>query len=132
MLKMFLIFTFILSLSSCGKKNVQMLRLDEVFEVKQEKYIVLFYSSTCYACINAIEILNKRYENKKYPGFCVEINTNNITICDKKVSNIGVNKIDSFKLYRVPYLVYIYDGTIEKELFGVKEIQKENLYIFFE
>ena len=47
-------------------------------------------------------------------------------------SNVGISKSEEIKIYLVPYLIFINKSVIEKELFGNKEIHKENVYIFFE
>ena len=132
MKKLFIIFTMLMSLCSCDKKEIARIELKDVFLVKEEKYIVLFYSSSCHACLDSLDILNKRYQIRKYPGFCVEISGLNGVLNKEKRSNIGVASVDDLSLVTVPYLVFIKQGIIQKELYGVKEIQKENLYIFFE
>ena len=132
MSKLIIVFGLLLSLLSCSNNKLPKIENKDVFLVNKEKYIVLFYSSSCYACLDALDILNKRYKNKKYQGFCVEIDYQNVKISTEKESNIGKSNVEEISFYTVPYLVFICEGIIKKELYGVKEIQKENLYIFFE
>jgi hypothetical protein len=130
--KLLIIFGLLISLVSCSNNELPKIDKDNVFLVNKDKYIVLFYSSSCYACLDALEILNKRYRNEKYQGFCVEIDYETIKISEEKESNIGKSNIEEISFYTVPYLVFICEGIVKKELYGVKEIQKENVYIFFE
>ena len=124
---------FLFSSLSCENKvGLKEIKYDDVFNQKENRYCVLFYSSSCPSCINTIEILNKRYEQIKYTGFLVNIKDLDITYSKEKVSNLYKENINEIIFTSVPYLVFISNGSIEKELYGYTNIQKENLYIFFE
>ena len=137
MLKIILIFFVLISFSSCNIKKEQIIkleevRLDDIFYIEENKYLVLFYSKTCIACINTLEVLNKRMEKRKYKGFCVNINNEDINYSEDFKSNIGVNDYREMTFNLVPYLVYIEEQKVIKEVTGYTNIHKENLYIFFE
>ena len=128
-----IIFLLLFSLVSCSKKDgLQEISIQEVFSVKEEKYCVLFYSPSCYSCLTTIEVLKKRYEKRKYKGFLVNLMGLDIEFNEEKVSNLGKDNINEIVFSSVPYLVYISKKSIEKEVYGYTNIQKENLYIFFE
>lgn len=134
MKKMYLMLIIFVCLScySSKKETIREIDISDVFNMKENKYIVLFYSSTCKACEFALEILNKRYQNKKYQGFCVNIDDKELTFATEKVTNINKNNIEELLIYSVPYLIFINLNCVVEELYGCTNIQKENLYIFFE
>ena len=128
-----LLLVCVLSLISCRKTNkLEQIEYKEVFSLTYDKYLVCFYSSSCSACINTIELLEKRYYQKEYRGFLLKTDDLDIKFSSERISNLGVNNLEDLKIYNLPYLVYIKDKMIVKELFGYRNIQKENLYIFFE
>ena len=127
------ILIFLLTTSSCKKESgLEHIEIKEVFAQHNDKYLVCFYSTTCKACEDTIELLNRRYEIKKYRAFLVKTDDLDTNFVLDKTSNIGIRNTNESRIYVVPYLIFINRGVIEKELFGYKEIHKENLYIFFE
>jgi hypothetical protein len=123
----------VIILVSCKSQNsLKEISYNDIFSISKERYLVCFYSSTCKACSNVIEILNKRYQIKKYEGFLVKTDDLSINFSTEKIMNIGVRHVSDIKLYSLPYLIFIKEKRIEKELYGYTEIHKENLYIFFE
>ena len=130
-IKMILI-VFLLIKSCSINGNLLEIKFEDIFNVKENKYVVYFYSSTCRACLDTLELLNKRYLIEKYPGFLVKTNNIDITFKEEKVSNLDVTKYQDIVISSVPYLVFVDEKRIVKELFGYSEIHKENLYIFFE
>ena len=127
------ILIFLLTTSSCKKEiGLKHIKIEEVFTQHYDKYLVCFYSTTCKACEDTIELLNKRYEIKKYRAFLVKTDNLDSNFVLENYSNVGISKSEEIKIYLVPYLIFINEGVIEKELFGNKEIHKENYYIFFE
>lgn len=123
----------VLFLVGCYSPNkLKEIKYEEIFKVIEKRYIVLFYSSSCKACLNTLELLNKRIEKEKYRGFSVKTGDLEIKYISQKNTNIGVNNYCDIKLSTLPYLIFIEEKTISKELFGYSQIHKENLYIFFE
>lgn len=121
-----------LGCSTNTNPELERIKLNEVFTINKNKYIVLFYSSTCEACINSLEVLNRRMEIRKYVGFCVNLNDEDIIYSIEKESNLNKKYYLDLVFVSVPYLVYIEEKRIVKEVYGNTNIHKENLYIFFE
>lgn len=124
----------LVSCKSIPRKDneLKQIELEEIFKMNYNKYIVLFYSSSCEACTLTLEVLNKRMKKEKYRGFCVNLNNEYINFSFDKKENIDKNKYEEIVFSSVPYLVYIDKKIIVKEVYGYNNIQKENLYIFFE
>ena len=56
----------VLFLVGCYSPNkLKEIKYEEIFKVIEKRYIVLFYSSSCKACLNTLELLNKRIEKEK-------------------------------------------------------------------
>lgn len=127
-----IILSLCMLISCTNNYQLKEIKIDKIFLINEDKYIVYFYSSTCRACLDTLELLNKRYQNKKYPGFLVKTNNIDINYSDDKVNNLGVSNYKGIVISVLPYLVYIEEKKIVKELFGYTEIHKENFYIFFE
>jgi thiol-disulfide isomerase/thioredoxin len=87
-----------------------------------DKQVVLFYSPYCMACKSALETLSYR---------TIDVIENQYPVQEELVSNLGVKDLNLVKIYRVPYLVY-YQEEIVKEVRGFDNIQKENVYTFFD
>lgn len=127
-----LILSLCLITSCTSNRKLREIKIDDLFLIKEDKYIVCFYSSTCRACLDTLELLNKRYQIKKYQGFLLKVDGLDIRFDIEKQSNLYIDNYQNVVLSTLPYLVFIEDKKIVKEVFGYTEIHKENLYIFFE
>jgi thiol-disulfide isomerase/thioredoxin len=96
-----------------------------------DKQVVLFYSPYCMACKSALETLSYRQEKQYFPLITIDVIENQYPVQEELVSNLGVKDLNLVKIYRVPYLVY-YQEEIVKEVRGFDNIQKENVYTFFD
>lgn len=124
-------------LSSCTTKELEVkllyeIRLNQIFDIEDNKYFVLFYSQTCPACQMTLEVMKKKYEKEKYVGFFVNLDNEEVKYSLEKEENINKSNVQEIKFYSVPYLIYIENKKVVKEIYGYAQIQKENLYIFFE
>lgn len=127
-----LLLTLFILLSSCKTNNLIEIDYQDIFSIREEKYFIYFYSSSCQACLDGLNIIQKRYDNKKQRGFLLKTDNLNIDYSTDIKSNINVNSIEEFHLFTLPYLIIIENQVIEKEFVGIREIQKENYNIFFE
>ncbi len=132
MKKIACLLTCLILLSSCYKKELNEIELNQIFLVDSKKYIVCFYSSTCDACNKTLEVLDKRYSARKYEGFLLKTDNLDSIYFGEKRSNLFVGNYQNIVISTLPYLIFIEKRIIVKELFGYTQIHKENLYIFFE
>ena len=128
-----IVLILILIFASCNNvSSNRYISITDISLIKEKKFIIFFYTDTCKACNDALDIMERRYKNKKYQGFFVNIDTKETTISQEKISNINKRKDEEISLYSFPYLLYFNENIVVKEVYGYTNILKENLYIFFE
>lgn len=102
------------------------IKISEIFSQSQYKYYSLIYSPTCLACKSSIEIISKRYAEGRFDIYFI----NSVEVENKEdITNIGVNDYHLINARSVPLLLYIEDGTIQKEVYGFESIQNESFVL---
>jgi glutaredoxin-related protein len=122
-MRLIIIILFCLNLLSCGQKNnLQEIKIEDVFNQKDERYYVLFYMETCPICIDTLKYLKLIKIND--PFYLVEMSSYKDNKTSTFYTNIGVNSSFDIKINQTPTLLQIENKIVVNEIIGFEKIRE--------
>lgn len=111
------------SLNNFSIENLTIPYEENIFSLKESEYYILFYSPKCKACLDTLKFVEYLYNENNFDIYLINILENKITINKLHQTNLNCSSLNDFYLFKTPYIVNIYNGTIVSEETGFNNIR---------
>lgn len=132
--KLLLIIVLSLCFACKGEKccfhQDNIIEFEDLFQVKESSYFVMFYLDSCLACRNTKLFLMAKCKTIKENIYYVDFLKCQFTSSSDKQDNVGKGAIEEIFIKSVPTTIYISNKIITREIIGYKElINSDNFFI---
>lgn len=111
----------LIGLSTSDKRNLNYIKIEEIFLIEIEEYYVIFFLPECMSCLTLNEYLEKSFSQLDLI-YLIDISSQEYKNNLMQKNNVGVSSFTDIQINKAPTLLFIKSKVIIDQIEGLEVV----------